>query len=204
MSVQNRWRLATLVVTGLLVIYVTQSVLAAAPHSVQNLAHAAAPPHPVQNLARPGAPQTVNTISCGPIKAVKVVSQDSDMTTTSTTFATVPGMSTTVTVPALHTSCFLMRFSAETECVTSSGTFGWCIVRILVDGVEAFPGAGTDFAFDSTYNGTATTDAWQSNSLDRSVAGVTSGSHTVVVQWATTDPSITAWLGEMSLTIERT
>jgi hypothetical protein len=134
---------------------------------------------------------------------VKVLSEGPDFTTSSTTFAAVPGMSTSITVPAGHTSILDMRFSAETQCTTGSSTVGWCIVRILVDGVEANPAEGTDFAFDSTYNGTAVTDAWQSNALERVSQVLGGGTHRVVVQWATTDPTITAWLGEMNLTIDR-
>jgi hypothetical protein len=194
----KRWRMTAILVTVLLTIFVAHSVLTAA-----SAASASPRPHPAQGPMGPAGPQTVSTLTCGAVKGVKVVRQDVDITTSSTTLSAVPGMTTSVTVPSGTSGCLLMRFSAETQCTTSSGTFGWCVVIILVDGVEAFPGAGTDFAFDSTYNGTAVTDAWQSNSMDRSIR-VGAGTHTIVVEWATTDPSITAWLGEMSLTVERT
>lgn len=195
----NRWRVATVLTAAVLVIFVVQSALAASyqpvsHHSVQNLG---------QNLEPP--PDRI-TLSCNEITAVTVVTQRHDTTTTSTTFANVPGMVTSITVPAHRRACLLMRFSAETQCTTRSQTHGWCIVRILVNGVEANPAEGTDFAFDSTYNGTAVDDAWQSNAMDRSIGPLPPGAYTVVVQWAThpTSPgTITAWLGETNLTVEQ-
>jgi len=54
-------------------------------------------------------------------------------------------LTTQVIVPDT-TQTLLITFSAETLC---GGQSGWCTVRILVDGFEAKPAVGTDFAFDS-------------------------------------------------------
>ncbi len=71
------------------------------------------------------------------------------------------------------------RFTAESSCY--GGTSGWCSVRILVDGVEAEPVSGLDFAF----NDAGSLSAWESLSVERVRTVTTSGSHVVVVQTAT-------------------
>jgi hypothetical protein len=59
-----------------------------------------------------------------------------------------------------------VRFSAESQCALGGADFGWCGMRILIDGVEAQP-APADFAFDSTNNGADGTGSWESHSFDR-------------------------------------
>jgi hypothetical protein len=53
-----------------------------------------------------------------------------------------------------------------------------------VDGNEAAPVVGTDFAFDSSDSNTEGGGSWESHAIERSVAGVAAGSHTVTVQYA--------------------
>jgi len=85
------------------------------------------------------------------------------------------------------------RFTAETACY--GATSGWCSVRILIDGVEAEPAVGTDFAFDDA--GTAT--GWESHSVERVRSVTTSGTHTVTVQ-ATEIGGLTNRLDDWTLT----
>ena len=85
------------------------------------------------------------------------------------------------------------RFTAETACYGS--TSGWCSVRILIDGVEAEPAVGTDFAFDDA--GTST--GWESHSVERVRAVTTAGTHTVTVQ-ATEIGTLTNRLDDWTLT----
>ena len=184
------WRLGALVLGLALVAFGVQSAVAGSRHAGQ-------PPEQT-----PGSP-AFGTVSGKNITAVKVVTAFGNITFSGTTYTDVPSMSTTISVPVGQTARLITRFSAETECTTSVSTAGWCGVRILVDGVEADPATGTDFAFSSTNNGTAVADTWASNALERVSQVLAEGSHTVKVQWRTTDPTITIWLGELNLTIER-
>jgi hypothetical protein len=59
-----------------------------------------------------------------------------------------------------------VRFSAESQCALGGTDFGWCGVRILIDGVEAQP-APADFAFDSTNNGAEGTGSWEGHAMER-------------------------------------
>lgn len=66
----------------------------------------------------------------------------------------------------------IVTFSAETLC---TGSGGWCSMRILVDGIEANPAVGTDFAFDSPGH------SWESHSFQRYLL-VNGGFHTITAQ----------------------
>ncbi len=66
----------------------------------------------------------------------------------------------------------IVTFSAETLC---GGSGGWCSMRILVDGIEANPVVGTDFAFDSPGH------SWESHSFQRYLL-VNGGYHTITAQ----------------------
>ena len=70
----------------------------------------------------------------------------------------------TISIFAQTGSHVLARFTAESACFGGSG---WCSARILVDGVEADPVAGTDFAFDSTDSNRETSSSWESHSMER-------------------------------------
>lgn len=59
-----------------------------------------------------------------------------------------------------------VRFTAESQCANGGADFGWCGVRILVNGVEAQP-APADFAFDSTNNGGDGSGSWEAHAMDR-------------------------------------
>jgi hypothetical protein len=85
------------------------------------------------------------------------------------------------------------RFTAETLCM--GGTSGWCSVRILVDGVEAEPVVGTDFAFSAC--GSAT--SWESNSVERVHTVATTGFHSVTVQAASVGTGVTDRLDDWTL-----
>ena len=100
----------------------------------------------------------------------------------------------------------MIRFSAETACYEGGTSPNWCVVEVLVDGNEAAPGDGVDFAMDSTDNGTESRASWESHSTDRSIL-VGEGSHLVQVVGYLTDFGGTGtqlfWTGERSMTVER-
>ena len=104
----------------------------------------------------PVAAQTI--VSATVLRAVKSVRQGVATSTGSTAFVNVPGATATFTVPAATRDVFIARFTAESVC---SGVSGWCPVRILINGSEMDPVVGSDFAFDSTEAGTASTSSWE-------------------------------------------
>lgn len=59
-----------------------------------------------------------------------------------------------------------VRFTAESQCADGGADYGWCGVRILINGVEAQP-APADYAFDSTNHGGDTDGSWEGHALDR-------------------------------------
>jgi hypothetical protein len=85
-----------------------------------------------------------------------VMTQDDARTFTSTSFTNLTA--DTIRVPANGQFRVVVRFSGESACSASS----WCSARITVDGVEANPKSGSDFAFDSPGG-----ETWQSLSMDR-------------------------------------
>jgi hypothetical protein len=101
-------------------------------------------------------------------------------------------------VPSGQSALILARFAGESYC-DGGTTSNYCSVRIMIDGVEAQPAVGFDFAFDTD---SASDDWWEAHSIDRS-AVVGAGSHTVTVQWAVTDSGTTFRLDDWSLTVER-
>jgi uncharacterized protein YneF (UPF0154 family) len=87
-----------------------------------------------------------------------MVQQQNDALTFTNTSAFANLTSDFITVPATGTFRVVVRFSAESQCSAAS----WCTARITVDGVEANPKSGSDFAFDSPGG-----ETWQSLSMDR-------------------------------------
>lgn len=104
----------------------------------------------------------------------------------------------TLTIYAGSGSVILSTFSSEVACYGGSG---WCNVRILVDGVEANPVVGTDFAFDSTDGGSETSLSWESHSMQRSKVIGGTGTHTVVVQVAQVGGGVTARYDDWTLSL---
>jgi hypothetical protein len=148
-----------------------------------------------------GVALAANSSSGGAITAVKVKREVDAASTNSTTFVNVPGASMTIGVPSGQRALLLIRFSAESSC--QGGNFGdWCSLRIVVDGVQAHPRAGLNFAFDTDAGVATNHDIWEGHSMDRSIT-VGSGSHTVRVQWAVTNAATSFRLDDWSLTVER-
>jgi hypothetical protein len=127
----------------------------------------------------------------------------------STTFADLPGASTTINVPAGERGLLLARFSAESDC-ESEGP-GYCSLRIVAtptggQATEMQPAAGLDFAFDSPDAGEIGllhNDTLDALSMDRSLV-VGPGNYNVKVQWAPASTNV-HWftLDDWSLTVEK-
>jgi hypothetical protein len=82
----------------------------------------------------------------------------------------VPGAS--VTLKNDKQSLYVVRFSGESTCDNASGivltTSGVCRVRFLVNGAEARPVVGDNFAFDTNQLGSAT-DGAEAHAIDRNL-----------------------------------
>ena len=63
-------------------------------------------------------------------------------------------------------SLISVRFAAESLCSGGGTDFGWCGIRIMIDGIEAEPAPG-DYAFDSTNNGAEGSGSWEGHALER-------------------------------------
>ncbi|MDQ3857833.1 MAG: hypothetical protein M3327_05205 [Actinomycetota bacterium] len=122
--------------------------------------------------------------------------------TTQRTFVDLPGARAALTLPAdVNRMLLLVRFSAESSCSGGAGA-QYCPVRVVVDGMEALPAAGLDFAFDSTDSGSETGSSWESHAMERTTT-VGPGAHTVQVQWAVTSAATTFRLDDWVLAIEK-
>lgn len=108
------------------------------------------------------------------INNIRVKTETSSFSTSSTSWVTLPGASLTMSVPNGKQKLFIAEFDAESYC--QSGT-QWCSIRIMMDGTEMHPAAGTNFAFDSV-----DTDRWESHAMSRTYGPVGPGQHTFVVQ----------------------
>ena len=93
-------------------------------------------------------------------------------------------------------SFIVATFSAESACYNG---VGYCSVRILVDGVEAEPVVGTDFAFDSTDANRETASSWESHSMQRTRAVTATTFHSVVVQVAQVGAGVAARYDDWTL-----
>lgn len=114
---------------------------------------------------------------------------------------TPPGFFTTVTsttidVPAsFNKARIVARFSGESNCQGEAGS--WCILRILVDGVEMNPvGPSGGFAFDSPG------DTWSGIALERTSKVLGPGTHTVTVEGALGQFSTEWYLDDWQLSLE--
>jgi hypothetical protein len=141
------------------------------------------------------------------VSAVSVAASDfNDTSNSSTTLSLIPGMHTTISVPSGRRALLDIRFSAETMCSGGDVNPNWCIAEILVDGVEAAPGDGTDYALDSTDNGSETTASWEGHAMERVIV-VGPGNHKVTVIGGVTDfggtGTQTFWTGERTLVVDR-
>lgn len=141
----------------------------------------------------------------------RVLTNTNPLTTTTTVFRPVPGLTTRVPVPPRSRVLININFDAESACYGAPGQ-NWCELRIMVDGVEANPMASTfgpdTFAFDSTDNGTEGSGSWESHAFSRHTCyeNTTSTTRfaTVRVDWRVTNFGgvPTFWLDDTSLVVE--
>jgi hypothetical protein len=155
----------------------------------------------VLTAAVPLAVAAVTSAQGNSLQKVKVVRQNATNTTSSTTWVDIPGAVTTFTVPSYYEHLFIARFAAETSCY---GAPGYCKVRVLVNGLEMEPVVGSEYAFDSSDNGTETSSSWEGHAVERSKTVCGSFSNvTVKVQYSVSVPTVTFRLDDWHLTVEQ-
>lgn len=159
----------------------------AGPAGAQGAAGSAGP-------AGPAGPAGAS--AAGGTLAFKIASSNDPVATTSTSFVELT--SQTIAVPTGSTATLLVTFSAESAC---SGGTGSCAVRVMIDGVEAAPGGGTDIAFDSSDGGAETASSWESHAIERFATGKAAGNHAIAVQYASTSSATTHRLDDWTLSI---
>ncbi len=138
------------------------------------------------------------------VTAVKTITSDAFNQTTSSTFSNMPGMSTTITVPANQKALLIITFSGETNCLGNAN--GVCLIRVMVDNNAAPPG---EIVFDSVGRTVPFQQdpvfSYQSNSMQFVAGPLNAGQHQVTVQWRMSDPSATNGftMNQRTLTILR-
>lgn len=146
-------------------------------------------------LAGAGIAVAATTTSGGTsVSRVRVLTEDAATVWTGGVYANLGSL----TIYAGAGSVLLATFSAEVACYGGSG---WCNVRILVDGAEAAPVVGTDFAFDSTDGGTETFSSWESHSMQRTRIVGSTLTHTITVQVAQVGAGVTARYDDWALSV---
>ena len=142
------------------------------------------------------------------VTAVKAVTETTLATTTSAEWVNIPGMTTTINVPASQRALLIITFSAETVCYAEQfQRSGACYVRVLVDGTPSTP---SQVIFDGTWeNYTEGAIDFQAaaevNSMQFVTGPLISGTHTVTVQWLVADLATDTFfrMQERTLTILR-
>jgi hypothetical protein len=179
---------------SLLAVDFKQGQLPRGPRGAQGPAGPSGPSGP-QGPAGAAAP--------GYVAAVSSQTSGTVVTTNSTAFVDLAGSSETFTVPTGETARIYAIFSAESACY-GAGANHACGVRIVVDGNELNPAVGTNFAFDSTDDGDETDSSSESHAIARSSETLSAGSHTVKVQYRTTNAAATLRLDDWALIVYRT
>ena len=118
------------------------------------------------------------------VTAVKTLTTNDYLTTESTTYIDVPGMSTSISVPASQQALLIITFAAPTECSRVAGDTAEadCSVRVLVDGAAVTP-AESVLRSGRNAGGSNTGRGWMANAMQFVRGPLTAGSHTVKVQW---------------------
>jgi hypothetical protein len=145
--------------------------------------------------------------------------------TTSTSYSNVPnGAAVNVTVPTGETDKLVVFFSGQSACFDGSA-LQKCLLRITVDGNELAPAAGSNAVFDTNDSGlkaqsasgcSGTTCSNITNvfnkkssavvaehSIVRVSGNLSAGTHSVVVQYATTSSGTAFQFNSWALVVQR-
>jgi hypothetical protein len=151
------------------------------------------------SAALAGGTASPSTIFGSQITRVIAVRDTEAQTTQANPWVDLAGATAALKVPAGNNAMVLVDFSAESLCEVSAPDV--CTVRIMVNGIEAEPAAGTDFAFDSSH---VESDARQARSMSRSLGPLGPGIYVVQVQWGAGGINLgTFTLDDWSLVVEK-
>jgi len=121
------------------------------------------------------------TIQGGSVTSVIVVRQRAEQIMPAhNDWSDVPGATADVTVQDGTTALLLVRFSSGSSCLGPGIASPACLVRILVDGVEAEPVLGNRSVWGQNCGGGSA--CYAALSIDRSVGPLDPGTHTVTIQ----------------------
>ena len=143
-----------------------------------------------------GTAFAVTTVLTGKaVTALKVVTDDQSISTISSEWQDIPGMSASIGVPADQKAVLVTTFSGEMSCFD----VGWaCYVRVLVDGSVAKPGQVTLTSDGETFSDLGP------HSMQWAIGGVRAGAHTVKVQFRKlTEDGYSLHIGKRTLTVLR-
>jgi hypothetical protein len=134
-----------------------------------------------------------DTFTCGSIEFSKIVTQRSESTTTSTTFAPLSNATVTIDVKSKLPRCVKVVLTAETACSpTPSGDY--CYVRALQNSRVMSP--GNNFQAIDSEHGTAQghSFAW--------ISRVQSGQHTFSIEWRVRDKPTVFFIDDWTLEVQ--
>jgi hypothetical protein len=157
-------------------------------------------------LSTATASAAVTKLTGGAIDFVRVSRSTSVTTTSSTTYAQVPGASLIVDVAAGTRALIIARFTAESQCTTTGVSGRYCLVRITATSggttENLAPEDPGNFAFDSADNGNEDSGSWESHAADRSIL-LGPGRWTVRVQYAVINGDTTFHVDDWHFTVMR-
>jgi hypothetical protein len=134
--------------------------------------------HANNGMPRSSAAGT-NTVFTGSCKAPKVsfATNDAGSSTTSSAFATIPGMSVTFSIPGTASSCMIIEYSGQ-----AFAPAGALInIRAVLDGVTVAGPGEVQLAGDTDENNDG---KWsRSYAMQFAFPAVSPGAHTVTIQW---------------------
>lgn len=132
------------------------------------------------------------------VRGVVSVVRERGSVTHSTSFTTLPGPRTTISVPAGHRAFLLIRFSGQAWCQGVSPHN--CSIVVLVDGTEAAPLGGGNSHFASV-NPSPEND--ESRSIERVSQRLDAGKHAVSVMWRTSNSGVDFRMFLWTLVVEQ-
>jgi hypothetical protein len=168
-------------------------------------------PGPVGPTGPAGAAGAAGVAAPGYVAEVLSQTGNTETSTTSTSYSNLNSGNLTVNVPSGETDKLSVFFSGESACYGGT-TLQKCLLKITVDGTELTPAAGADANFDNNdlgskgqptvFNAKSSGDQAQ-HAIVRVSGSLSSGSHVVQVQFATTSSGTAFQLDDWALVVDR-
>lgn len=144
----------------------------------------------------PRGEKPTQTLSCASVFSTRIISQNAASTTTSTSFALLPGAAATFTI--FQSACVRILFTAETGCSQTSAQ-DFCYVRALDNGIPMDPAGAGRQAIDSE-NSSAKGHAFQWMSF----VGISkfSEEHEFTIEWKVGDRPTQFHIDDWTMTVQ--